>query len=61
MFPSQLSRALWQWQPTLTAHDPSPPITLEDVPAPSEGQPAVKRMGGVANAYSNSSQGSRVW
>lgn len=23
-------RTAWQWQPTLTVHDPSPPITLED-------------------------------
>jgi hypothetical protein len=23
-------RTAWQWQPTLTAHDPNPPITLED-------------------------------
>ena len=30
-------------------------------PAPSGGQPTVKRMGGVAHAYSNNSQGSRVW
>lgn len=26
----------WQWQPTLTAHDPNPPITLENAP-PSGG------------------------
>lgn len=25
-------RASWQWQPTLTSHDPNPPITLEDEP-----------------------------
>ena len=31
MIPSDLKRASWQWQPTLTTHDPSPPITLEDV------------------------------
>ena len=24
----------WQWQTSLTAHDPFPPITLEDAPAP---------------------------
>lgn len=29
------SRESWQWQPTLTAHDPSPPITLEDAAAPA--------------------------
>lgn len=26
--------AQWQYQPTLTAHDPNPPITLEDAPPP---------------------------
>lgn len=31
MLPSDRTRARWQWQPTLTAHDPNPPITLEDV------------------------------
>lgn len=62
MVPSQLSRTRWQWQPTITAHDPTPPITLEDVPAPpGDGQPTVKRFGGVAHAYSNNSQGGRVW
>jgi hypothetical protein len=25
-----LSMSLWQWQPTLVAHDPNPPITLEN-------------------------------
>lgn len=25
----------WQWQPSLTAHDPNPPITLEDAAAPA--------------------------
>lgn len=28
------ARARWQWQSTLTAHDPNPPITLEDGGAP---------------------------
>jgi hypothetical protein len=27
------SRSDWQWQPTLTAHDPNPPITLENAAA----------------------------
>lgn len=25
----------WQWQQTLTAHDPNPPITLEEPPPAS--------------------------
>lgn len=29
------SRQSWQWQPTLSAHDPNPPITLEDAVAAS--------------------------
>lgn len=63
MIPSQLSRARWQWQPTLTTHDPNPPITLETAPPPepTDGQPTVKRFGGVQNAYSNNAQGGRVW
>lgn len=28
------ARPLWQWQSTLTAHDPNPPITLENGGAP---------------------------
>lgn len=28
----RLNRPSWQWQPTTTAHDPSPPITLENAP-----------------------------
>lgn len=30
LIPNSLDSTGWQWQPTLTAHDPSPPITLED-------------------------------
>lgn len=32
-----VDRQRWQWQPSTTSHDPSPPITLEDaaVAAPS--------------------------
>lgn len=61
MIPSQLSRARWQWQPTLTAHDPNPPIKLEEEVVAGEGQPTVKRFGAVAHTYSNSSQGSKVF
>lgn len=32
-----VDRVAWQWQPTRTAHDPNPPITLEDGAA----QPAI--------------------
>lgn len=31
-------RSSWQWQPTLTAHDPNPPIILED---PAGGGPVT--------------------
>jgi hypothetical protein len=34
----------WQWQPTLTLHDPNPPITLED-PLPSVGLKTLMLMG----------------
>lgn len=30
-------RTAWQWQPTLTVHDPNPPITLEDAAVAAEG------------------------
>lgn len=29
-FGSGDSKTKWQWQPTLTIHDPNPPIALED-------------------------------
>lgn len=29
IFPCSLDDTGWQWQQTLTAHDPTPPITLE--------------------------------
>jgi len=31
--PFSSNATAWQWQPTLTFHDPNPPITLEDAPA----------------------------
>lgn len=37
MLPSTLSSARWQWQPTLTAHNPDPPLPLEDLPPPVSG------------------------
>lgn len=61
MLPSDLSRALWQYQPTQTFHSPRPPITIKDAVVAGAGQPTVKRFGGVAHAYSNNSQGNRVW
>jgi hypothetical protein len=37
-------RSQLQWQPTLTSHDPNPPITLEDAAAvPSEFVPRDRR------------------
>jgi hypothetical protein len=61
MMPSDLSRARWMYQPTTSNHDPNPPIPLEEPEIAGVGQPTVKRFGGVPNAYSNSSQGSKVY
>src|SRR4051812_7656080 len=37
----------WQWQPTLSAHDPNPPITLETA---GGGTASVVDAGGIASA-----------
>lgn len=36
------SRTAWQWQTSLTAHDPNPPITLEDGAAPPADDPETR-------------------
>lgn len=41
MLPSTLSAALWVYQPTLTAHDPDPPLPLEDPPPTPGGSTLV--------------------
>ena len=41
-------RTQWQWQPTLTAHDPSPPMILEDAAVePPAGDMSTRTMTGV--------------
>jgi len=40
------SRQSWQWQPTLTVHDPNPPITLEN-PAPASLVMQTKPLAGL--------------
>jgi len=41
------SVALQQWQPTLTAHDPNPPITLEDAIVPPIGGALLRMVMGM--------------
>ena len=39
-------RQRWQWEPTLTVHDPSPPMILEDAAAPPATEIPLRTMMG---------------
>lgn len=47
-----VNRSAWQWQPTLEAHDPSPPLPLEDAP---DAPPEVELQGNVSVGGSDTS------
>ena len=40
-------RQRWQWQPTLTVHDPAPPLILEDAPVPPSTDVPLRTMMGL--------------
>jgi hypothetical protein len=42
------SMVVLQWQPTLTFHDPNPPITLEDAGGPPAFSGILKRWSGAS-------------
>lgn len=56
-----LTLARLQWQPTLTVHDPNPPLTLEDAAAAAAGQPMFRRYGGVPHTALGGEKHSGVW
>lgn len=52
------ARERWQWQPDLDAHDPNPPITLED---PAGGSTIIEADGAAAGISTAQGIGAAIW